>query len=235
MLLETYMHRWIAVMVAALILLGTGIASADTKNRDEVLKQCRGKFKGKTPNPKELNSVLNEHKTWLGVYAGKISTPKAQADPRKANLCGAELDSAKLNDLNLSGADLSAANLNEANLIQTNLSGAYLRGAILTTVTFETTNLNGADLSYADLSDSAVVEGGNFQADLFGADMKGVVFEPKDIPDVEDIAFAKNLFSIVFWFFSRICGWFSVPATCQVYGIRQFAAFPHSENHTLFS
>ena len=36
-------------------------------------------------------------------------------------------------------------------------------------------------------------------------------------------------------FFSRICGRFSVPATCQVYGIRQFAAFPHSENHTLFS
>jgi len=114
---------------------------------------CNGKYKGGVkPSDAELKEILKKHAEWVedtAVVKGwsrkagfiKLADPKLTDDPRRANLCeadltGAHLDYAILTGANLSGAFLSSADLSGACLIGADLNGAYLESA----------NLSGAHL-----------------------------------------------------------------------------------------
>ncbi len=84
---------------------------------------------------KELDTILQEHKKWLGDSGGQ------RADLQGAYLQGADLQGADLQGANLQGADLQGADLQGANLRGADLQGAYLQRA----------DLRGAYLQGADL------------------------------------------------------------------------------------
>lgn len=66
---------------------------------------CNGKYKGVLePSPHELADILKKHAEWSKDIGNK---PNLANDPRRANLCGADLWGVHLN-----GADLSFAHLN---------------------------------------------------------------------------------------------------------------------------
>ena len=173
--------RPMVAFTTALILLGMGTVSADTI-RQEVLKQCQGRFKNMRLTEEEIKRVLNDHEVWLKTYL-KFDTQQARSDLRKANLCGGDLSGP-----NLSGAILMYANLSGANLSYTNLSGAQLRGANLSGALLQSANLGGAQLSDANLSGAI----------LAYANLRGAIFEPKNLPDTDDIAYAHDLSEMVF-------------------------------------
>lgn len=95
-----------------------------------------------------------------------------RANPRGADLSGADLEMACLRGATLSGADLCEANLCRTDLAGadlswaechgTNFSGADLRGAHLMSTHLCGSNLHGANLSAANM----------YNANLFGADLK---------------------------------------------------------------
>ena len=112
---------------------------------------------------------------------------------RKTDLSGADLTDANLSEANignanLSGADISDANLSEAYLFNADLSEAKLFRANLNSAVLREANLSGADLTEANLSG----------ADLSRADLSRVIFQPKDLPDVDKIAYSVNLAKMVF-------------------------------------
>ena len=182
--------------VTAIFLLGAlPVAAEDTtaektfrEARVEAFGQCQGKFKDKKLTPAELKTVLDGHKEWITIYSvnvEKLGSQEAQADPRRANLCGADLWRANLRGANLwradlSGANLELANLSGANLGNVNLSGANLRGTILI----------GADLSGANLRGTilraAILRGANLRAAiLIGADLIEVDLNGANLRDVK--------------------------------------------------
>jgi uncharacterized protein YjbI with pentapeptide repeats len=262
--MEAAILRRMLAATTALILLATHTVSADLKTpvekRQEVLKQCQGRFKSKRLTEEELKRVLNDHKAWCATetYIGKFQTKQAKSDPRKANLCGAELrggnlsgaklwyanlsgakldyanlSGADLGGANLSGIDLGSANLSGACLVDANLSGAKLFIANLSKARLGYADLSGADLELADLSGAelndanlsgakllvanlsgaelwsanlsgtdlgsanlsgAKLNNGNLSgAKLWHANLSNAEFEPKDLPDTDSIAYAKNL------------------------------------------
>lgn len=164
--------RWMLAATITIILLATDTVSADFKTpeekRLEVLTQCQGRFKNRHLAEEELEKVLSDSKAWYETYLGEFNTQQAKSDPRRANLCGANLVGH-----NLSGARLEDANLSGARLWDANLSGARLAGA----------NLSGADLLGANLSGAYL----NF------ANLGNANFEPKDVPDADGVAYARNL------------------------------------------
>lgn len=184
------MPRRTAAVTFALLFLGTTAASADPSTRNEirlkVQRQCQGKFIDKAPAREELKTVFEKHRQWLSD-GGK---PR---DPGRANLCRADLRNIDWSSVDMRGVDLSGARLqgddvNGANLSGADLSGADLSRADLSGAFLLDADLGGADLSGADLSG----------ARLSGADVGGVVFEPKNLPDVDDIAYARNLSQMSF-------------------------------------
>lgn len=71
---------------------------------------CNRKFKGGLePSPAELAEILKQHAAWL--KDGGRDNPKLADDPRRANLCGADLHGAALVKAKLGGADLEYADL----------------------------------------------------------------------------------------------------------------------------
>lgn len=84
-----------------------------------------------------------------------------------------------------SGAEFTGADLQNANFSESNFSSAIMWG----------TNLEGADLSDADLRNALLV-GVNLKHAVFrNTNLSGAVFEPQPqaLPQVEDIAEAKNI------------------------------------------
>lgn len=274
--MDTPMYKWIVSVTSALIIFVAGTVSAETGTlenmKDQVLKECQGKFKNKRPTPEELKIVLNNHRVWINIVTGKFHTQEEKFYLRRANLCGAVLPGANLSGVvlfsadlggadltganlsgivlfsaDLSGADLTGANLSRADLDSANLSGADLNdanlskarlcsanfsrvglsGANLSAASLFLANLNGAhlndanlsgaDLTTADLSSAdltgtnlsgAVLHGANLSsadltganlsgARMVGANLNGVVFQPKELPDLNDISNAKNLWTMI--------------------------------------
>src|SRR6266700_509888 len=189
----------------------------------KVQEQCQGPFKSQKPTQAELKAVLHRHEMWRDD-----SSPKDRPDPRIANLCGADLAGANFSGRYLGDADLSGANLDGANLTSTflpdanlsvcsmedvkltkallsgaillgadlsgaELKGADLRGAFLVNANLNKAFLDTADLSWADLEDSDL--DGAF---LGNSDLSNANFEPKALPVIGGIAYAKNLSQMVF-------------------------------------
>src|SRR6266568_4431044 len=144
----------------------------------KVQEQCQGPFKSKKPTKAELKAVLHRHEMWRDD-----SSPKDRPDPRIANLCGADL----------AGANFSGRYLGDADLSGAELEGADLRGAFLVNANLNKAFLDNADLSWADLEDSDL--DGAF---LGNSDLSNANFEPKALPVIGGIAYAKNLSQMVF-------------------------------------
>ena len=102
---------------------------------------------------KELDKILELHKTWLW----------GDANGKRADLRGANLRDANLRGADLRGADLRGANLRDANLYGANLRDADLRDADLYGADLYGANLRGANLRGANLRD----------ANLYGANLRG--------------------------------------------------------------
>jgi pentapeptide repeat protein len=86
--------------------------------------ECDGPYKGRTPTPEELATVLSNHQAWVG-------SNRAPDDARKANLCQARLGGAALQKADLWGADLQGASLRGAALQGALLIEAHLQDATL--------------------------------------------------------------------------------------------------------
>jgi uncharacterized protein YjbI with pentapeptide repeats len=161
--------------------------------------ECDGPYKGHTPAPKELATVLRNHWAWR-------ESDRKQDDERRANLCqahlseanlqGALLDEANLQEAGLSGANLQGAlldranlqgallflaNFQEAGLFRANLQRAFLLGANFQKARLFHANLQGADLSGANLQEAGLSEANlqgarlseaNLQADLSGVNLQ---------------------------------------------------------------
>jgi hypothetical protein len=154
---------------------------------------------GTTRTRAELDEILKKHNEWV-----KSATKSGeQADLNDANLSGANLSGANLNGAKLNDANLIGANLSGAKLRGANLSGAYLNGAKLGRANLLRANLIGANLFAADLGGAFL-----FGADLSGADLRaadlndarlrranlsGAIYEPKEQPNEDSIAHARNL------------------------------------------
>ena len=93
-------------------------------------------------NKQELKGTLDSHSKWL----------RSEEDGIRANLKGANLESAYLKGAYLSCADLKDADLRGVNLRGADLSGADLKGAYLSCA-----DLKGAYLSCADLSGATYI------------------------------------------------------------------------------
>jgi len=218
-------HQFAIAMASAILLLGTAIVSAVTKSSEEIRqenneKYCNGAYANKITTADELKIVLDRHQAWLHSYdtEEKRISDAGHNDPRRANLCGADLSKAELRDANLSGAILSGANLSSAILYSANFSGAYLFN----------TNMSGADLKHADLSGAWLVDANLSGAELLSAKLSGAIlvnanmsgaslndtdmsgvylsyanmsgakFELKDLPLIDFIAEAVNLDQMVY-------------------------------------
>src|SRR6516162_6289612 len=149
----------------ALIIIGVLLTAQAATPRPCIGQECTGRYKGKAPSSAELQEILKQHGVWVKVFPYAqyhLDDPRVANDPRRANLCGANLASAGLNRASLAGANLDGANLSQANLdganfSQANLDGAYLDFANLSGAYLDGAHLIGADLSranltYADLS-----------------------------------------------------------------------------------
>jgi Pentapeptide repeats (8 copies) len=108
---------------------------------------CNGKYKGGVkPSDAELKEILKKHADWVkdggGWYKAKLAD-----DPRRANLCGADLHGLQdLKDAHLYWAYLEGAHLDGADLSDAHLDWAYLEGAHLDYANLEGADLNGAHL-----------------------------------------------------------------------------------------
>ncbi|MCV6638614.1 pentapeptide repeat-containing protein [Candidatus Albibeggiatoa sp. nov. NOAA] len=81
-------------------------------------------------------------------------------DPRRLNLCGADLSKLEILDKGLSGANLSFTNLKEANLSSADLSKANLAHANLSCTNLKQADLSNANLTQADLSKANLTQAG---------------------------------------------------------------------------
>jgi hypothetical protein len=144
---------------------------------------CSGPYKGRSVSPAELAEVLAAHQKWLGKESGGL----------QANLCGATLHGATLPWVELIGADLQEAALHGADLQRANLLGANLRRATLFGANLHKASLHGADLQRANLQEADLTE-----ADLYDAEVSGTIFEPRSLPDVQRLAFARHLVELRF-------------------------------------
>jgi uncharacterized protein YjbI with pentapeptide repeats len=158
---------------------------------DETKPECKGKFKGRKPTDAELNEVLKEHKAWWTDYHNRtgmmmgdwaiFQLPNVANDPRRANLCGADLQDAKILDhANLAGADLAGAFLGGTNLSSTDLEFAFLPGAFLYRA-----KLAGAHLSFADLRGAFLSSANLAHADLIDVDLAGAYLGPASLGPID--------------------------------------------------
>ena len=139
-------------------MLAQSMAVATTPTPAGAVPVCNGKYKGRLkPSPDELAKILKQHAAW--VNSGGWGNPKLANDPRRANLCDADLTGAHLDGADLTNADLTNANLFDADLKHAHLEDVNLEGA----------NLENAHLNKADLSGAHLVG-----ADLANANLDGV-------------------------------------------------------------
>ena len=139
---------------------------------------CAGKYKGRLkPSAAELKDISGKNAEWL--KDGGPNNPKLANDPRRANLCDADLRGAYLYGANLeyadlTVADLSGANLSSADLRSADLEGATLRGAILDGANLHGANLQGVHLDGETLTKADFSGADLLDANLSGSDLSGV-------------------------------------------------------------
>lgn len=112
-----------------------------------IYEDCQGKYKnGAMPRKDELEVILNDHKEWLSSYRDKLKqlTEDQLYDPRKANLCNANLRPPVI----LNGVDLTGANLRGAIFAGNDLTGAHLKCADLAGANMESVKLIDARLDH---------------------------------------------------------------------------------------
>jgi hypothetical protein len=127
--------------------------------------------------------VLAAHQKWL----------ERAPDGRLANLCGAILHGAALPWTDLIGADLQETALHGADLQRANLLGVNLRRATLFGANLHKASLHSADLQGANLQEADLTE-----ADLYDAEVAASIFEPRSLPNVQRMAFARHLVDLRF-------------------------------------
>jgi hypothetical protein len=175
---------------------------------DQQSPPCTGKYKGKKPTDAELKEILLLHSAWLTEYGGHPDSrdQKVVNDPRRANLCNAELRDADLTGVHLNDADLTGAELGWIHLNNAKLKGADLRSADLIGVRLTNADLTGANLGNAYLAhaslEAASLNNANLDhADLAMADLAKTYldFDSDTLPKISPgIASAQNLESVTF-------------------------------------
>ena len=111
----------------AFLVGGLLAVAAVAQGQEGVPKLCDGPYRNRTLTPETLETVLRDHQAWLASEAGSNDT-------RKANLCGAMLESAFLPGADLRGANLQDVDLHGANLRKADLGEAQLQRAHLSGV-----------------------------------------------------------------------------------------------------
>jgi uncharacterized protein YjbI with pentapeptide repeats len=164
----------ISVFLAASFFAGilpSGSASRTTPNvKPEI--HCVGPFMNRIPTQPELNRAIAEHGQWLASFA------QGQNDPRRLNMClanladkefvlydlrravfsGANLSGSDFSDSNLQGADLTAANLGNATLWNVSATGANFSRASLISAMLSGADLSNAEFGGANLTNASLVE-----------------------------------------------------------------------------
>jgi hypothetical protein len=115
-------HVRIALLVIGAVLIAQSLAVAETSTPAASVSAaaapvCNGKYKGGLrPSAAELKEILKQHAAWvdIGGWYDELAN-----DPRRANLCGADLRQA-----DLEGADLTGAQVSRAKLAGVDLTGA---------------------------------------------------------------------------------------------------------------
>jgi Pentapeptide repeats (8 copies) len=159
--------RSISDSLSVALLVGCLVMAVAVAGEQEGLVDppCEGPYKGRTPTPEELETVLRHHQAWLmagGEPNDERRADLCQAHLRRAHLQGAHLQGAHLQGADLQGADLQGADLFEAALFKARLQGVRLLGA----------NLQGADLREADLREADLSEANLQKASLNGAKLQ---------------------------------------------------------------
>jgi Pentapeptide repeats (8 copies) len=169
-------HSRIALLAIGVVLISQ---AAPTERVRAAVPGAAVPVCGLKPSPDELANILKKHAEWL--KDGGRQDPKLANDPRRANLCGADLKGADLKGANLSGADLSGAHLRSA----------YLGGASLSVARGE--HLMGADLSGANLGGAHLGGAQVSKAKLAGVDLTGATYAPVSEPPDPYVAGIKGL------------------------------------------
>jgi len=153
------------LMVVSAVGMQEGVWRPDRREVDP----CEGSYKNRTPTHEEIAEALEEHRTWLEAprAAESTTTWSMRQDKRRANLCEANLQQARLVEVNLCGADLRRANLQGANLYGADLQEANLSEANLQKALLSEANLQGARLEYANLQGATLHHTHLRQANLF--------------------------------------------------------------------
>src|SRR6266849_50249 len=142
--------RFALLVIGIVLIFQAASVSASSPTPAAGEPDCSGKYKdGLKPPPVELADILKQHAAWVkdgGTYDFRLAN-----DPRRANLCGADLNGAHLSGADLIGADLRA-DLTGADLTKANLTSADLRDANRTGASLYHTQVSKAKLGYADLT-----------------------------------------------------------------------------------
>ena len=187
-----YLNRTIVATLVTIMILSACGRVGD----NEILESaCEGSYKGleffEPENRELLKEIIEDHRQWfVRVFSENENLDTAMRDPLRANLCSANLWTARLTGVNLAFADLRDAQLGFAQLDGARLTGANLSGAKLGHTVLSEANLVSADLTGAVLIDTDLSN-----ANLNQANLSNAVFEliPGALPNIVDAARAKNL------------------------------------------
>ncbi len=176
----------IALLAIGVVLLTQAAAGAATPIPEgappvPAVPVCNGKFKGGLrPSPDELADILEKHHEWE-LVGGWWGDPKLANDPRRANLCGADLTNANLTNASLTSASLTSAHLEGAHLTHADLHGADLGGADLNNADLGGANLEGAHLEGAHLYDAHLNNADLSNAHLYYAHLNSAHLDSADL------------------------------------------------------
>jgi len=111
--------------------------------------------------PENLPELLFNHHVWATEQL-----PPYLGDPRRLNLCQADLSGLDFSGANLTDADLSTTRLVGTNFSGADLNGVRLDGAYIQDSNFAGTNLKGASLRRVEITGSRFVDA-DLEAALF--------------------------------------------------------------------
>lgn len=157
-------------------------------------EQC-GDFAERKPSDSELSDILKRHEEWFLEVWNPLpphqkehggARKKALADPRRANLCMADLSGVDLSNKNLAAANLMGANLSSSNLTDANLSWANLSGGfrgrhafgVFPKGYFPEGNFPRSSVPRTDLSGSILIRTNLSNANFYNAILTSATFEP---------------------------------------------------------
>ena len=106
----------------------------------------------------DIELILEKHAKWARGEDGGERAALCEANPRDADLGGADRRGADLCDADLCNANLRDADLSGANLRGADLSGANLRDANLHSADLSDAHLRDANLSDANLRDAKNID-----------------------------------------------------------------------------